>query len=136
MAKPKLDLIILMQAVHERFAEEGAGLAGGMDHRVRLEGGQPHRLFAKHMLAGFGGPDRPSRMVRMRHCDIDGVDVRIAKQRLVTLHDARARESFGKAGLAWITGGDGRQRAGSRMGDAAGEGLGNVAGSENAPAYG
>ncbi len=82
MAKPKLDLIMLhladragldqldqlcrlrMQPVHEGFAEKGAGLARRMDHRVGLEGGEPHRLFAKHMLAGLGRLDRPFGMAR------------------------------------------------------------------------
>ena len=83
-----------MQPVHEGFAEKGAGLARRMDHRVGLEGGQPHRLFAKHMLAGLRRLDRPFGVARMRRRNVDRVDVRIGEQRLIAVEDAGAGESL------------------------------------------
>ena len=120
MAKPKLDLImphladrarldqldqllrLRMQPVHEGFAEEGAGLARRMDHRVGLEGGQPHRLLAEHVLAGLRRLDRPFGMARMRRRDIDRIDLRVLQQRLIPVEDARARKILRQPRLARI----------------------------------
>ena len=123
-----------MQAIHEGFAEEGASLARSVDHRVGLEGGEAHRLFAKNVLAGFRCLDRPFGMARMRRGDVDRIDLRISNQRLVAANHARARKIRRVGSLRRIARAYGDKLAGSRMGDAAGECLGNSTGPDNAPA--
>ena len=123
-----------VQPVHEGFAEKRAGLARRMDHRVGLEGGQPHRLFAKHMLACFRRLDCPFGMTRMRRRNIDRVDLRIRQQSIVACEDARTGEVLGKPGLAGVARAYRDQRRGLRTRDATGKGFRDAARRENSPA--
>ena len=120
LAKPKLDLINAdfadglrfqqvdqlrrqrMQAVHIGFAEERAGLAGSLLHRLGLGGRKAHRLFTEYVLAVLGRLDRPFGMARMRRGDIDGIDRRIGEQGVVAMDDARTGKALGKTRLVGI----------------------------------
>ena len=93
-----------------------------------------HRLFAQHVLAGFGRLDRPFGVARVRRRDIDRIDLRVGEQRLVAVDDARAGKRLGEPGLAGIARADRHELAGARMRDAAGKGLGDAARPDNAPA--
>jgi len=57
----QLDQLVRLRvaAVHERFHQEHAGRAHGLDHPLRLCGIDRERLFAKHMLAGPRRLERP-----------------------------------------------------------------------------
>lgn len=123
-----------VKPIHVGFGHEGARLAGGLEHGVRLRRRQTHRLLAEHVLALFGGLDRPFRVKRMDRRDVDRIDFRVVDQCTVAVDDARAREILGKAGLCRIAGADrddlsvgGFQRAGEEV-------LRDGAGAENAPA--
>ena len=124
-----------MQAVHEGFAQEGAGLAGGVHHGVGLKGGEAHRLFDENVLAGLGGLDGPLRVARMGRGDIDGLDLRIGDQGLVAFDDTGAGEVFGKAGLIRIARADGDEPGVRGLAGAALEGAGDAARPDNAPAH-
>ena len=95
-----------MQAVHERLAGEGAGLAMRVEHRVDLEGGKRHRLLDEHMLAGLRRLDRPFGVAGMRRRDVDRLDLGIVEQRLVAIEDSRAGELLGEALLLRVAGSD------------------------------
>ena len=151
MAKPKLDWIIRtspmapdvisstsfarlrVQAIHEGLAHEGAGLAGRVEHRVGLEGGQRHRLFDQHMLAGLGRLDRPFGVAGMRRRDIDRVDLGVGQQGLGRSAGTPGKSSASR--LARIARADRDEPSGPRVRDAGGEGLGDAARPDDAPAH-
>ncbi|MNL52271.1 hypothetical protein D3C87_1754310 [compost metagenome] len=73
-------------------------------------------------------------MAGMGRGDIDGVDMGIGKQRIVTMDDARAGKGVSKAGLVRIAGGDSLELTRAGMGNAVRKGLGDGARADNAPA--
>ena len=76
-----------VEAVHESFAEEGAGLPRGVDHGVGFVGRNGERLLAEHVLAGFRRTDRPFGMCRVRRRDIDRLDLGVVEHGLIAVED-------------------------------------------------
>ena len=111
------------------------GLAGPLDHCIGLERGQTHRLFAQqHTFPAPAALMAHSAWLGWRRGNIDGVNFRVVQQRRIAVDNAGSGKAFGLARLVRITRADGDQLSGLGMGDATGERLGDIAGSNNTPA--
>lgn len=75
-------------------------------------------------------------MARMGRSDIDRLDLRVGEKRAIAVQNARARETVAKPRFARIARGDGDEPPRLGTGKIRGEGLGDRAGAENAPANG
>ncbi len=121
-------------AVHERFHEKNAVAAHGIEDRGRVILIERHRLFTEDILAGLGRADRPLDVVRMRHGNINALDIAIGKQRFirfVATHRAHFRaESFRRRARAAT---NREQLARSRGLQPGRESMGNFAGAKYTP---
>ena len=80
-------------AVHKPFHQKHAVTAGGVDDRLRFVVVHGERLLAKNVFAGFGCPDRPFGMHRVRRGNVNGLHSGIGQHRLVATVTGR-REIF------------------------------------------
>jgi len=122
-------------AIHEGFHEHHIGVCAGFGDGHRLRVAHAQRLLAQHVLARPSRGDGPLRVHRMRRRDVNRLHFVVPEQGLVSGVAARHFElvaEFVGAGLS--------SRAHRSQGSAgafvegAGEGLGDGAGSEDAPA--
>ena len=84
------------------------GSRAGVDHPLRLGGGQRQRLLAQDVLAGPGRGDRPLGVEVVGQRDVDGVDVRVGEERLVRAVGASGCRARRRPLGAWaaVAGGD------------------------------
>ena len=72
-----------MEAIHERLHEDHAGRVARRCHPLGVRSRHRQGLLAKDVLASPCGRDRPLRVEVVRQRDVDGVDVRVIKERFV-----------------------------------------------------
>ena len=78
-----------MAAVHKRLHQEDVVGARRLDHRAHLAAVHAHRLFDQDVLLGGGRPPDEVQMRRMDRGDVDGVERRVGKERVVTVVHGR-----------------------------------------------
>ena len=71
-------------AVHERLHQQPALAVGDVEGLLHVGRAPPQRLLAKHVLAGLECADSPLNVHRVGERDVDGVDVRIGQQRVIS----------------------------------------------------
>ncbi len=74
-----------MRPIHKRLDENELGLLRGIEHLGRLRARQRERLFAKHMLAGAEGFDRPFMMERIREGEVNRLNVGVGEELVVAV---------------------------------------------------
>ena len=98
-------------ADHEGFADLDAGAGAHFEQRFGFGHGHAERLFAEHVLAGFGGLDCPGNVQLIGQRIVDGVDVGVGEQLLVGAVGRGNTKLAGRlAGFGQIARGDGGNR--------------------------
>ena len=121
-------------AVHERFHEKNVVLSRRVNDRHRFGVIQCQRFFAENMLTGLGGLEAPLNVRGVGRCDVDGLNLGIGEQRVVSAVATRYVvfcDEF--IGARLRTAADGGELTGLGLGKLLGEDAGNSTGSQNTP---
>ena len=106
---------------HERFADGHPGAVAGGHQLARVGHVHADRLFAQHVLAGFGRANGPRHVQMVGQRIVDGVDFGIGQQLLVAavrLGDTELAGRFRRLGrVAGSDGGDLGHRAALHAGN-------------------